>query len=170
MQKDFPAGYHAFMSKNGIKHHVFDMKGTKKEDIPIRTMKSILRLVLDRRNHPVLIHCNHGRVSSHATATAIRSLLGRFHANGICSTGLAVLWLPFGKCLAGIWVGSCRSTKITHHRKSATATSDTSPASRYPTFPTYRRTTAGNSVLATSCALPSLHSSFLSFGCCLARG
>ena len=38
------------------------MKGTKKEDIPIKTMKSILRLVLDRQNHPLLIHCNHGKV------------------------------------------------------------------------------------------------------------
>lgn len=38
------------------------MKGTKKEEIPIKTMKSILRLVLDRQNHPLLIHCNHGKV------------------------------------------------------------------------------------------------------------
>lgn len=62
MQKEFPAGYATFISKNGIKHHVFDMKGTKKEKIPIKTMKSILRLVLDRQNHPLLMHCNHGRV------------------------------------------------------------------------------------------------------------
>jgi hypothetical protein len=27
-------------------------------------MKSILRVVLDRRNHPLLIHCNHGKVSN----------------------------------------------------------------------------------------------------------
>jgi tyrosine-protein phosphatase SIW14 len=38
------------------------MKGTKKQEIPIKTMKAILRLVLDRQNHPLLIHCNHGRV------------------------------------------------------------------------------------------------------------
>jgi hypothetical protein len=62
VQKDFPEGYHSFISKNGIKHHVFDMKGTKKQAIPIKTMKSILRLVLDRQNHPLLMHCNHGRV------------------------------------------------------------------------------------------------------------
>jgi len=53
-----------FMTANGIKHHVFDMKGTKKEAIPVRVMKSILRLVLDRQNHPLLIHCNHGKVGS----------------------------------------------------------------------------------------------------------
>lgn len=55
--------YRSFMAANGIKHRVFDMKGTKKEDIPITTMKSILRLVLDQKHHPLLIHCNHGKVS-----------------------------------------------------------------------------------------------------------
>ena len=64
MQKDFPQGYGTFLHKNGIKHAVFDMKGTKKEAIPIATMKSILRVVLDRRNHPLLIHCNHGKVGA----------------------------------------------------------------------------------------------------------
>lgn len=39
------------------------MSGTKKEAIPDKTMKAILRLVLDTQNHPILIHCNHGRVS-----------------------------------------------------------------------------------------------------------
>jgi tyrosine-protein phosphatase SIW14 len=63
VQKDFPKGYDVFLQKNGIRHCVFDMKGTKKEAIPIKTMKSILRMVLDRRNHPLLIHCNHGKVS-----------------------------------------------------------------------------------------------------------
>lgn len=63
VQKDFPQGYDTFLQRNGIKHTVFDMKGTKKQDIPLATMKSILRVVLDRRNHPLLIHCNHGKVS-----------------------------------------------------------------------------------------------------------
>ena len=63
VQKDFPEGYDTFLSKNGIKHHVFDMKGTKKEAIPITTMKAILRLVLNTANHPLMIHCNHGKVN-----------------------------------------------------------------------------------------------------------
>lgn len=54
------------MDDNGIRHHIFDMKGTKKEEIPIKTMKQILRLVLDRQNHPLLIHCNHGKVRANA--------------------------------------------------------------------------------------------------------
>ncbi|AEO61503.1 hypothetical protein MYCTH_2311715 [Thermothelomyces thermophilus ATCC 42464] len=64
VQKESPQGYDDFLHRNGIKHAVFDMKGTKKEAIPVATMKSILRIVLDRRNHPLLIHCNHGKVSA----------------------------------------------------------------------------------------------------------
>lgn len=74
VQKDFPEGYESFISENGIRHTVFNTKGTKKEDIPIKTMKSILRLVLDRQNHPLLIHCNHGKVGS------TRPLVAKFFA------------------------------------------------------------------------------------------
>lgn len=62
VHKDFPAGYKAFLRKNDIKHHVFDMTGTKKATIPPELMKNILQLVMDQRNYPLLIHCNHGRV------------------------------------------------------------------------------------------------------------
>jgi tyrosine-protein phosphatase SIW14 len=62
VSKDLSEGYTSFMAENGIKHIIIHMKGTKKEDIPIRTMKSILRTVLDQQNHPLLIHCNHGKV------------------------------------------------------------------------------------------------------------
>ena len=41
------------------------MVGTKKEAIPLWTMQAILGLILDERNYPLLIHCNHGRVSFH---------------------------------------------------------------------------------------------------------
>lgn len=64
VQKDIPVGYTSFITSNNIRHHVFNMEGTKKAEIPIKTMKSILRLVLDQQTHPLLIHCNHGKVSS----------------------------------------------------------------------------------------------------------
>ncbi|KAK0626971.1 tyrosine phosphatase family-domain-containing protein [Immersiella caudata] len=76
VQKDFPEGYHAFISNNGIKHHVFDMKGTKKQEIPIKTMRSILRLVLDRQNHPLLMHCNHGRHRTGCVVAVVRKVSG----------------------------------------------------------------------------------------------
>ncbi|GAB1313456.1 tyrosine-protein phosphatase siw14 [Madurella fahalii] len=76
VRKEFPHGYDAFIQKNSIKHCVIDMKGTKKEDIPIKTMKSILRLVLDRRNHPLLIHCNHGKHRTGCVVAVVRKLSG----------------------------------------------------------------------------------------------
>ncbi|KAK4157676.1 putative tyrosine-protein phosphatase [Chaetomidium leptoderma] len=76
VRKDFPQGYDAFLHKNDIKHVVFDMKGTKKEAIPTTTMKAILRVVLDRRNHPLLIHCNHGKHRTGCVVGVVRKLSG----------------------------------------------------------------------------------------------
>jgi tyrosine-protein phosphatase SIW14 len=63
-QKECPEGYQTFIQLNGIKHHVIDMQGTKKVEISHMTMVSIVQLVLDQRNYPLLIHCNQGKVSS----------------------------------------------------------------------------------------------------------
>ncbi|KAL2146077.1 hypothetical protein VTI28DRAFT_5170 [Corynascus sepedonium] len=82
VHKEFPQGYDAFLRRNGIKHAIFDMKGTKKEAIPIATMKSILRVVLDRRNHPLLIHCNHGKHRTGCVIGIIRKLSG-WHLSSI---------------------------------------------------------------------------------------
>ncbi|CAI4217187.1 unnamed protein product [Parascedosporium putredinis] len=50
--------YAALLQVNGIKHH------------------TILRLVLDKSNHPVLIHCNHGRHRTGCAVGAIRKVYG----------------------------------------------------------------------------------------------
>ncbi|KAL2265304.1 hypothetical protein VTJ83DRAFT_6404 [Remersonia thermophila] len=76
VRKDFPEGYNEFLERNGIRHAVFDMKGTKKESIPITTMRSILSVVLDRRNHPLLIHCNHGKHRTGCVIGIVRKLSG----------------------------------------------------------------------------------------------
>lgn len=68
--------YAALLQVNGIKHHVVDMKGTKKQAIPVEMMQTILRLVLDKSNHPVLIHCNHGRHRTGCAVGAIRKVYG----------------------------------------------------------------------------------------------
>lgn len=47
------------------------MKGTKKEAIHPDTMRAILDIVLEPRNYPLLIHCNHGR---HRTGCVVASL------------------------------------------------------------------------------------------------
>lgn len=63
MDKDLPETFLPFMKANKIQHRHITMQGTKKETIPIQTMAAILEVVHDKRNHPLLIHCNHGRVS-----------------------------------------------------------------------------------------------------------
>lgn len=61
VQKDIPREFQDFIDGNGIRHYVFDMAGTKKAEIPLPLMQSIIGLVADERNHPLLIHCNHGK-------------------------------------------------------------------------------------------------------------
>lgn len=66
----------SFVTSNGIHQVIFNMKGTKKEAIPIATMRSILELVLDRKNYPLLLHCNHGKHRTGCVVAAIRKLSG----------------------------------------------------------------------------------------------
>ena len=52
------------------------MKGTKKEAIPAPTMRSILELVMDQGNYPLLVHCNHGKHRTGCVVAAVRKLAG----------------------------------------------------------------------------------------------
>jgi len=76
VDREYPEGYKSFMLDQGIQHHVFNMRGTKKEAIPMSAMKYILRLVLDQKNHPLLIHCNHGKHRTGSVVGVIRKLSG----------------------------------------------------------------------------------------------
>ncbi|EFX06447.1 tyrosine phosphatase family protein [Grosmannia clavigera kw1407] len=76
VDKNFTEGYQKFMSANNIQHHVFGMKGTKKEEIPLSTMEAILRLVLNRQNYPLLIHCNHGKHRTGCVVAVVRKICG----------------------------------------------------------------------------------------------
>ncbi|KAI1337266.1 tyrosine phosphatase family-domain-containing protein [Xylariaceae sp. FL0016] len=59
--KELPDGYAEFMTSNGITHQIFDMAGTKKEEIPWKLMQAIQLFVTNSQNWPLLIHCNHGK-------------------------------------------------------------------------------------------------------------
>jgi tyrosine-protein phosphatase SIW14 len=50
------------MSSNGIRHCIVEMQGTKRVEIPDVVMNSIMEIALNKENHPLLIHCNHGKV------------------------------------------------------------------------------------------------------------
>ncbi|KAK0107165.1 hypothetical protein ONS95_003871 [Cadophora gregata] len=68
VKKDLTSEFKGFLKNNQIQHKVIDMPGTKKVDITQELMQSIMEVVLDEANHPILIHCNHGK---HRTGCAV---------------------------------------------------------------------------------------------------
>ncbi|KPM45571.1 hypothetical protein AK830_g964 [Neonectria ditissima] len=66
----------AFLAREGIRQVVFNMKGTKKEAIPLKTMKSILSVVLNKENHPLMLHCNHGKHRTGCVVGVVRKVAG----------------------------------------------------------------------------------------------
>jgi tyrosine-protein phosphatase SIW14 len=65
-----------FITREGIRQVVFNMKGTKKEAIPLDTMKGILNVVLDKSNYPLLVHCNHGKHRTGCVVGVVRKITG----------------------------------------------------------------------------------------------
>lgn len=76
VDKNYTDEYRDFIDRNHINHDMFAMKGTKKEDIPLATMESILNIVLDRSNYPLLIHCNQGRHRTGCVVAVVRKIAG----------------------------------------------------------------------------------------------
>ncbi|PVH84451.1 hypothetical protein DL98DRAFT_410834 [Cadophora sp. DSE1049] len=68
VKKDLTPEFKGFLKNNQIQHKVIDMPGTKKVEITQELMQSIMEVVLDEANHPILIHCNHGK---HRTGCAV---------------------------------------------------------------------------------------------------
>lgn len=75
-KEEFEDELKSFVDANGIRQVTFDMKGTKKEAIPIDTMAAILQLTLDKRNYPLLVHCNHGKHRTGCVAAVARRVAG----------------------------------------------------------------------------------------------
>ena len=71
------------MRAKGIRHCIIEMQGTKKVEISEAVMNSIMEVVLDKENHPLLIHCNHGKVLLHIVNHVL-------YADSLTSTGLVV--------------------------------------------------------------------------------
>ncbi|KAH7320818.1 tyrosine phosphatase family-domain-containing protein [Stachybotrys elegans] len=65
-----------FLTDNGIRQIVFNIKGTKKEAIPAEVMSNIVNTVMDQRNHPLLVHCNHGKHRTGCVIAALRRAKG----------------------------------------------------------------------------------------------
>lgn len=75
IDKKRPEAFEAFIEQNGIKHVVAHLEGTK-HGIPIGPVEHILSIVLDKRNYPLLIHCNHGRHRTGCIVAIVRKING----------------------------------------------------------------------------------------------
>ncbi|OMJ11936.1 Tyrosine-protein phosphatase SIW14 [Smittium culicis] len=61
--EEYPIQNQAFLKKNNIQLLQFGMAGNKEPfvDIPENVMVKAVSALLDKRNHPVFIHCNKGK-------------------------------------------------------------------------------------------------------------
>ncbi|XP_026448135.1 tyrosine-protein phosphatase DSP1-like [Papaver somniferum] len=59
----YPAANSEFLKSNGIRLFQFPIEGNKEccANIPEDTIREALKIVLDVRNHPLLIHCKRGK-------------------------------------------------------------------------------------------------------------
>jgi tyrosine-protein phosphatase SIW14 len=64
VQEDYPAENLAFLESAGIKFFQFPIPGNKEPFvvIPDTSVIGALETILDKRNHPILVHCNAGKV------------------------------------------------------------------------------------------------------------
>lgn len=62
--EEYPAENVEFINEHGIQHFQIPIPANKDPfvTIPPQDMAAALKLLLDRRNHPILIHCNKGKV------------------------------------------------------------------------------------------------------------
>ena len=65
-----------FARANGITIYQFGVEGNKEPfvDIPEEVIRAALVVILDRRNHPLLIHCNKGKHRTGVTVGCIRKV------------------------------------------------------------------------------------------------
>lgn len=69
--------YQAFMKDAGIQHFQVHIKANKGEvRVESCEMSRALRLIMDRTNHPILIHCNKGKHRTGCTVACFRRILG----------------------------------------------------------------------------------------------
>ena len=72
-----PPEYQAFMDDAGIQHFQVHIKANKGEvRIESCEMSRALRLIMDRTNHPILIHCNKGKHRTGCTVACFKRIIG----------------------------------------------------------------------------------------------
>ncbi|TPX45123.1 hypothetical protein SeMB42_g04105 [Synchytrium endobioticum] len=74
--EDYPDGNKKFLDEHNIRFFQFGVAGNKEPfvDIPEGTISAALTAILDRRNHPLLIHCNKGKHRTGCLVGCLRKL------------------------------------------------------------------------------------------------
>ncbi|KAI9344394.1 tyrosine phosphatase family-domain-containing protein [Obelidium mucronatum] len=73
--EDYPDQNQKFLDENGIRLFRFGVAGNKDlMDIPDEVMYDALAVILDKRNHPLLIHCNKGKHRTGCLVGCIRKI------------------------------------------------------------------------------------------------
>ncbi|KAJ3003621.1 UNVERIFIED_CONTAM: hypothetical protein HDU68_005615 [Siphonaria sp. JEL0065] len=73
--EDYPDQNQKFLDENGIKLFQFGVAGNKDlMDIPDEVIYEALSVILDKRNHPLLIHCNKGKHRTGCLVGCIRKI------------------------------------------------------------------------------------------------
>ncbi|KAG8094219.1 hypothetical protein GUJ93_ZPchr0012g18926 [Zizania palustris] len=72
----YPETNTEFLAKNGIKLHQFGIEGRKEPfvNIPDEKIREVLKVVLDERNQPLLIHCKRGKHRTGCVVGCLRKL------------------------------------------------------------------------------------------------
>ena len=74
--EDYPEQNIQFLDENGIRFFQYGIPGNKEPfvQIPSQTITAALATILDRRNHPMLIHCNKGKHRTGCLIGCLRKL------------------------------------------------------------------------------------------------
>lgn len=76
--EEYPETNQAFLRENGIQLLTFGVSGNKEPfaDIDEATIAQAVEALLDKRNHPVLIHCNKGKHRTGSLVGCLRKVCG----------------------------------------------------------------------------------------------
>ncbi|KAL2002375.1 hypothetical protein VTN02DRAFT_82 [Thermoascus thermophilus] len=78
VDEPYPDVHTKFLQENGVKHYRIPIQANKDPNIftPESTVINVLKTLLDRRNHPVLIHCNKGKHRTGCIVGCFRKVQG----------------------------------------------------------------------------------------------
>lgn len=63
-----------FIRSNNVKLFQFGIDGTKESAIPVQVITEALKILIDVRNHPILIHCKRGKHRTGCLVGCLRKL------------------------------------------------------------------------------------------------